>query len=148
MIRIVKGITFILLFCSNSFAYGDSSVPKRFEYNGKPLSDSAVNILAFDMVTMDLTSQSYFNGIVLLQSDQLNDCLKLHYFSKWLKKYGDPIMLSDEYKSIRQEILDFYKQEFTKNHVFSIPYLEECKNATDAFLEILIRTGNFYNFVI
>ncbi|XP_003369987.1 conserved hypothetical protein [Trichinella spiralis] len=110
MIRIVKGITLILLFCSNSFAYGDSSVPKRFEYNGKPLSDSAVNILAFDMVTMDLTSQSYFNGIVLLQSDQLNDCLKLHYFSKWLKKYGDPIMLSDEYKSIRQEILDFYKQ--------------------------------------
>ncbi|KRX35804.1 hypothetical protein T05_12819 [Trichinella murrelli] len=116
MIRIVKGITLILLFYSSSFAYGNSSVPKRFKYNGLPLSDSAVNILAFDMVTMDLTSQSYFKGIVLLQSNQFNDCLKLHYFGKWLKKYSDPIMLSNEYKSIRQEILDFYNKEFTKNH--------------------------------
>ncbi|KRX21415.1 hypothetical protein T07_3327 [Trichinella nelsoni] len=92
---------------------------KSFKYNGKPLSDSAINTLAFDMITMDLTSESYFNGIVLLQSNQFNNCLKLHYFGKWFEKYGDPIMLSDEYKSIRHEILDFYNKEFTKNDCFN-----------------------------
>ncbi|KRZ65886.1 hypothetical protein T10_404 [Trichinella papuae] len=120
MIRIVKNIVLFLLFYNSSFAYGNenSTVPERFQYNGVSLSDSAVNILTFDLVTMDLTSESYFNGIDILQSYHFNYCLKLNYFGKWLEKYSDPIISSKEYKSVRGEILESYKA-FLVNYAFS-----------------------------
>ncbi|KAL1240048.1 Lysine--tRNA ligase [Trichinella pseudospiralis] len=148
MIWIVKNIVLFLLFYSSSFAYGDknSTVPQRFYYNGESLSESAVNILTFDLVTMDLTSESYFNGIDILQSYHFNYCLKLNYFGKWLEKYSDATISSKEYKSVRDEILESYKA-FLVKYTFSIVNLDRCEKVTKAFLDVLKQIGNLYNFV-
>ncbi|KRZ15220.1 hypothetical protein T11_3310 [Trichinella zimbabwensis] len=148
MIRIVKNIVLFLLFYNSSFAYGNenSTVPQSFIYDGKPLTGVAANILAFDLLTMDLTSESYFNVIDMYNSYRVNYCLKLNYFGKWLKKYSDPIMSTSQYRSIREELLDAFSQ-FVDKYGYSNPALDMCESVLRPSMEILMRIGNFYNFV-
>ncbi|KAL1240018.1 hypothetical protein T4A_566 [Trichinella pseudospiralis] len=148
MIWIVKNIVLFLLFYSSSFAYGDknSTVPQSFIYNNEPLSAVSANILAFDLLTMDLTSELYFEAIDMYSVYRRNYCLKLASFGEWLEKHSDPIMSTREYKSIRKELLKFFSQ-FVDRFAYANPILDKCESVLRPSMEILMRIGNFYNFV-
>ncbi|KRY83267.1 hypothetical protein T4D_12395 [Trichinella pseudospiralis] len=147
MIWIVKNIVLFLLFYSSSFAYGDknSTVPQSFIYNNEPLSAVSANILAFDLLTMDLTSELYFEAIDMYSVYRRNYCLKLASFGEWLEKHSDPIMSTKEYKSIRKELLKFFSQ-FVDRFAYANPILDKCESVLRPSMEILMRIGNFYNF--